>query len=139
METRRLGPEDAALARELAGHFGEPAGDPETIAAWLADERNVAVAAFDEGRPVGLVYGYRLPRMDEQPDALLLYSIDVVEPARRRGIGTRLVAAMRRQASGPLWLLTNESNEAAMALYRGAGGDRPAADDVLWTFAPGGS
>jgi ribosomal protein S18 acetylase RimI-like enzyme len=32
------------------------------------------------------------------------------------------------------FVLTNEANEAAMELYRTAGGVRPNPDDVLWDF-----
>ena len=137
MEIRRLGPTDAEGVRELAQRLAEASGSPARIEAWLADERNVAVAAFEEGQAIGLAYGYRLPRLDERPDGLLLYSIGVVERERLRGIGTQLVDAMRRHAPGRMWLLTNESNEAAMTLYERAGGARPHADDVLWTFASG--
>lgn len=108
--------------------------DEEAAQAWLTDERNLAVAAFVDGRPVGLAYGYRLERLDLRPDGLLLYSVDVEEAHRRRGIGTALLEAMRRHAPGGMWLLTNTSNEAAMKLYERAGGCRPNLDDVMWTF-----
>jgi len=134
MQVRRLGSRDLALAEDLVSNFLGPPRDAESLEAWLVDERNVAVAALVAGHCVGLAYGYRLARLDRRSDGLLLYSIDVLESARRRGIGKRLVEGMRKEAPGPMWLLTNESNEGAMALYRRSGGHRPNPDDVMWTF-----
>lgn len=94
----------------------------------------MAVAAFADSRPVGLAYGYLLPVPGEKADMLLLYSIDVAEGWRRRVLGTQLVEALRRYAPDSMWLLTNASNEAAMALYEQAGGERPHPDDVLFRF-----
>ena len=128
----RLGPGDVQDARRLVHAFlGEPAR-PVDLRGWLWDRRNVMVGAFEEGEPAGLVYGHHLPRPDATGDMLLLYSIDVAEPHRRRGLGRRLVDAFREHAGpGGTWLVTNESSEAAMELYRSCGAVRPHRDDVM--------
>ena len=54
-----------------------------------------------------------------------LENIVVAETARRRGVGTRLLAELvayaRGQRSGSIFLEVRESNQAARALYRKAG------------------
>jgi len=130
---RRLGPDEADLARTLVAAIDRTPGD---IAAWLADDRNVMVAALVDGAPAGMAYGYQLPRVDDRPVALLLYSIDTLPAFRRRGVATALVAEMRRQSPGGMWLVTNESTPGTMGLYGNAGGQRLFPDDVLFSFDP---
>lgn len=136
MEVRRLEAGDRTRARALAERFLGPALPADAMRAWLEDARHVIVGAFEDDRPLGLAYGYRLTRPFESVETLLFYSLDVAEEARRRGVGTRLVEEMRRQTAGTTWLLTNASNAAAMALYAKTGGERPHVDDVLWRFRP---
>ena len=51
---------------------------------------------------------------------------------------TIFLVALEGDEPGPIgFVLTNEANEAAMELYRSAGGVRPNADDVLCDFDHG--
>lgn len=129
IEIRRLGPADADLARAATRRFKGRAGD---LAAWLGSDRHLMLVALEGRSPVGWAYGYELPRVDREEAMWLLYEIDVAESHRRRGLGTALLGRFRKDADGPVWLLTNASNEPAMRLYRD--GERPHADDVLFRF-----
>jgi ribosomal protein S18 acetylase RimI-like enzyme len=129
IEIRRLGPADADLARAAAMRFKGAAGD---LGEWLASSRHLLLAALEGRSVVGWVYGYELPRIDRAEAMWLLYEIDVAEGHRRRGIGKALLGRFLEDADGPVWLLTNAGNEAAMRLYKD--GARPNADDVLIRF-----
>jgi ribosomal protein S18 acetylase RimI-like enzyme len=98
------------------------------------------LVAYDGDTPLGAVLGYELPRLLREGTGMLLYSIDVAEPHRQRGIGKALIATLREIAADrgcdATWLLTNTSNEAAMRLYESAGGKRPNQDDAMWEFPP---
>ena len=60
------------------------------------------------------------------------------EPFRRRGLGKAMLAALSELGRSGRWremfVFTNASNEAAMALYRSCGGVRPNPDDVMFDF-----
>jgi aminoglycoside 3-N-acetyltransferase I len=132
---RRLGPGDEQVVERLAEH-----GPPERAAELLADERTIFLAAFDgdAAEPVGFVLAYELLRRHGDPSQLFVYEVGVAPEARRRGVATELLCELHRRARArgiPRgFVLTNESNEAAMELYRSLGGARPNTDDVLWDF-----
>jgi|GEM_PF-3012742 len=134
MDYRRLSVADAELLRAAAACFKERDAGLEHARSWLANDRNLVVVAHEGGTPIGWVYGYELPRVDSEMSMMLLYEIDVVESRRRTGIGTELLRRFRELAAMPVWLLTNESSAAAMALYESVGGERPHADDAMFRF-----
>jgi ribosomal protein S18 acetylase RimI-like enzyme len=111
---RRLAPGDEGVVRELATYEG--LGDPEGL---LGDPRTLMFVAFDGERPV------------------FVYEVDVVESHRRRGIGSALLARLaevaRERGIRAGFVLTDEDNAAANALYRSAGGTSEA--DVIWQFS----
>jgi ribosomal protein S18 acetylase RimI-like enzyme len=133
---RRLGMNDSDAAGELTRLFADPDAGPGDLPAWLANESNVMIGAWLDDEPAGMVYGYFLPRPDARADMLLLYSIDVAPAARRQGIGRSLLEAFRREAPEGVWLVTNDSNTAAIALYGAAGAVRPHPDDAMLRFGP---
>ena len=75
------------------------------------------------------------PRRSDNP---FVYEVGVREPYRRRGVATRLLRELeslaRRRGVRRAFVLTAESNEAAMRLYQSVGGVRPFDDDVMWRF-----
>jgi ribosomal protein S18 acetylase RimI-like enzyme len=136
---RREADPDAAKAA-LAAAAGT-ARDAAELASVLPREDVHLLVAHDGGVPVGVVIGYELPRLLRAGTGMLLYSIDVAATHRRRGVGRALVAGLRELARergcDATWLLTNASNEPAMALYAAAGLVRPNPDDVMWEAAEG--
>ena len=128
MKIRRLGPGDEGIVWELAER------GPQT--ALLADERTIFLAALDEDVPVGFVLAYELPRRHGDASILFVYEIDVRADRRRGGVGTALMRELatlaRARGIREGFVLTEESNAAAMAFYASLGAERPHADDVMW-------
>ena len=131
MIVRRLGPGDEQVVARLAENAA-PRSD------LLADERTIFLAAFDGPDPVGFLLAYELLRRRGDRSQLFVYEVGVDEGRRRRGVATALFRELARLARSRGirrgFVLTNESNEAAMELYRSLGGIRPNPDDVLFDF-----
>jgi ribosomal protein S18 acetylase RimI-like enzyme len=129
---RLLVPGDEDVVREQATYDGP--GDPEAL---LSDPRTLMLVAFDRERPVGLVLAHELPRRHGDRAKLFVYEVDVAETHRRLGIGKALLARLAELACERGirvgFVLTDEDNLAANALYRSAGGTADA--DVIWHFS----
>lgn len=134
----RLGQKDLQDAMHSVSLFWERPPEEEKLRAFLSDQRNVFTAAWVGDQPAGQALGYILPRWDDNPPMLFLYSIDVLTPYRRRRVGSALVEAFRqvgREAGcGKTFVLTSEGNQAAVALYTITGARRPHDDDVLYVW-----
>ena len=119
-ELRLLQPGDENVVRALRTYDGE--GDPEGL---LADPRTLMLVAFDEERPVGFVLAHELPRRHGDRSKLFVYEVDVAESHSRRGIGkallVRLAELARERGIRVGFVLTDEDNVPANALYRSAG------------------
>lgn len=129
MNIRRLGPGDERVVAELATR------PPQT--ALLGDERTLFLVAFDGERPMGFVLAHELPRRHGDPSNLLVYEVDVAERYRRGGVGKALLDELatvaRRRGIREGWVLTDEDNHPATALYRSAGGVLPQ-EVTMWEF-----
>jgi ribosomal protein S18 acetylase RimI-like enzyme len=136
MQIRFLGPGDADLLVRAVAFIEEGTMAHRKAAMHLVDENLVTVVALEGEEIVGFLYGYVLRRFE--CTSFFIYSLDVAEHARRRGVGKALLAALRQRAKQGGWdeafVFTNASNAAAMALYRSAGGIRPNQDDVMFDF-----
>jgi ribosomal protein S18 acetylase RimI-like enzyme len=133
---RRLAPGDEDVVAALEEAYERPI--PRSLESELLhDSRaHLLVAELDDAA-VGYVLVYVLPRIDARRMAFL-YDIGVAEPHRRRGIGRALVEEAARTArdegAHKLFVLTDEENDAAMALYARAGGRRQD-DQVMFEWA----
>lgn len=125
---RRLGPGDEEVVRQLA--------EREPQVGLLTDEATIFLAAFQDDRPVGFVFGYELPRRHGDPSILFIYELEVDEARRRQGIATRLMTELERiaRARGIVegFVLTEPDNAAANTLYESLGGER--SDAVMWDY-----
>lgn len=132
MKIRRLGSGDEAIVERLA-----TAGRPADAAALLADDRVLFVVALEGDRPVGFVLAYELLRRHGDRSKLFVYEVEVDPVHRRRGVASALLAELeslaRARGIRRGWVLTDRSNEAAMALYRSAGGVEPH-EETMWEF-----
>jgi ribosomal protein S18 acetylase RimI-like enzyme len=135
MRVRRLGPGDEDVVIALADRTPPT---PEHAAEFLADDRMIFVVAFDDGEPMGFVFGYELLRRHGDPRLFFVYEVDVRARYRRRGVARTLFGELERLARDRgirgAFVLTAESNEPAMRLYETVGGVRPYDDDVMWRF-----
>jgi len=132
-------PDGAVAVRSVTSASDLLAAVPGSVAeaaeAFLADERNLAYAAYAGDEPVGYVRGVVLTRPDDVRPQVFLYDITVAEGARRRGAGRALVEALlddcRRLGACEMFVLTNRSNAAAMGLYTATGAVSDAGDDEV--------
>jgi len=118
---------DAALAAELDAMFDEGVRwDLEQGERFLAHPDTLLLVARWDGEACGFLSAYRLQRFDRRGAEVLLYEIAVQEPFQRRGVGRALVEEAKRWAAevgaDELWVLTEEENTAARALYTATGG-----------------
>ena len=108
---------------------------PGYMRSFLADDRHYFVAAYHDDEPVGYLFGYLLRRFDGRQPTMFVYEVGVAEQHRRRGIGRALVEEIKRlaQVDGcrKMFVLTGRGSEAAMALYRSAGGAEGDADPSI--------
>jgi [ribosomal protein S18]-alanine N-acetyltransferase len=129
MYVRRLRRGDEAIVERLATR------EPQT--ALLDDPHTIFLVAFDDEAPLGFVLAHELPRRHGDPTQLLVYEVDVDESHRRRGVGKALLGELasiaRERGIVEGWVLTDADNEAAMALYRSAGGILPQ-EATMWEF-----
>ena len=145
-EVRRLGPDDSALAAEAVRVFSEASPDDGfpavDVAPMLASPTAVLFVSLAGPEPVGWVYGHELVHPDGER-TMLLYALDVADGHQREGRGRALVEAFVAEARGrgctEVWVLTDDSNDAALATYAAAGGVREADQSVMfvWPLAPG--
>ena len=83
---RRLGPGDEREVGRFAGAFDEPIR-PESVAAFLGDDRHHLLVATVDGEPAGFVSAVEIFHPDK-PMELFLNELGVDEPFRRRGAST---------------------------------------------------
>jgi GNAT superfamily N-acetyltransferase len=141
---RRLTSEDALIAAcaiaELKQGFDPSAAvhEADRLQTWLKEHDHVLLAALDRGRPVGFALGYLLDRVDGHARMLFFYEIEVLKTYRRRGIGMKLVEAMKDIARihrvAKMWVQTDPNNAGARALYEQAGGTRSDSLDEIYTW-----
>ena len=138
MRILRLGSRDAALARRAVAVNGTIGPGTPGLRRFLADGDCILLAAVEEGTPVGALWGFLLERPEGPRHMALLYSVDVRADRRRRGVGRALVLAFdrirRRAGASKAWVVTNDSNRGAMALYRSTGARRRTRDDVVFEY-----
>lgn len=137
VDVRVLAPGDLAVLDDVApGVFDGPV-DPRLAAEFLADGRHHLAVALDGGRVVGMASALHYVHPDKRPE-LWIDEVGVAPTHHRRGIGRALLAALleRGRALGCVeaWVLTEEENAAARALYAAAGGEE-AERPVYVTFA----
>jgi ribosomal protein S18 acetylase RimI-like enzyme len=138
VDVRRLEPGDEEIVRALTDRQRYEPLTAASARRFLTEPHNLMVVAFDGGAPVGFVLGYELQRRHGPERSVFVYDVDVEERYRRRGIGTKLIGHLfelgRQNGATDAFVLTDQSNETAMAFYRALGGRRERDDDVLFDF-----
>ena len=132
----RAGAADLELAAEAVRHVHErDVLDDGALGEFLSDNSRYLILALENSRVVGSLNGYALKHPDRREPAFFLYEIDVREECRNRGIGRALVnrftAEARAAGAFEVWVVTNQSNGPAMAMYQHCGFTRPNPNDVI--------
>jgi ribosomal protein S18 acetylase RimI-like enzyme len=127
LTVRRETTVDMTLAAELDAMFDAGVSwDIEQGQRFLAHPDTLLLVARWDGVACGFLSAYRLQRFDRRGAEVLLYEIGVEEPFRRRGVGRALVAEAKRWSTevgaDELWVLTEDGNTPARALYAATGG-----------------
>lgn len=132
---------DAAFINQLNGLLDEGTEwDLQQGAMFLKDSNNALFVAFLDNQAVGFSTANRLQRFDKRGAEVLLYEIGVREDARQKGVGKALIREVKLWAketgADEVWVLTNRSNTAAVALYQSMGGKTESAtpDEVMFVF-----
>lgn len=139
MEIVRLTHVDANLAHALTSLFDKgKTWDDEQGRLFLSNPDNALFVARDKEILCGFATAHRLQRFDRRQAEVLLYEIGVDEACRRRGIGSGLIGAVNLWASqvgaDEVWVLTERTNQAAMALYRVTGGQEDGPYTTMFTY-----
>ena len=127
LTVRRETAVDAVLAAELDAMFDEGVSwDTTQGQRFLTHPDTLLLVARWDGEACGFLSAYRLQRFDRRGAEVLLYEIGVAAPFQRRGVGRALVAEAKRWAvevgADELWVLTEDDNAPARALYAATGG-----------------
>ncbi len=125
---QRVSAVDDGFAAELDPLFDEGmTWDAEEGRRFLANPDDLLLVARWNGVVCGFLSAHRLQRFDRRRAEVLLYEVGVEEAFRRRGVGRALVEAAKRWATevgaDELWVLTEEDNAPARALYAATGGE----------------
>lgn len=130
--------EAKALFALLADVFGEktgPLGDAY-VDRLLRQDSFWAFAAFDNERIVAGLTAHVLVMSNAESAELLIYDIAVDARYRRRGVGRRLVEAVRNEASARgirvVFVLADNGDVHAIDFYRKLGGDDSAVTLFAW-------
>jgi ribosomal protein S18 acetylase RimI-like enzyme len=125
VEIRLLGPGDADVLRHVGIDVFDGPVDARWTSEFFSDARHHLAVAIDDGSVVGMVSAVNYVHPDKAPQ-LWINEIGVATTHRRRGIARLLLDAIlahgRTLGCTEAWLGTEESNEPARRLYRGAGG-----------------
>jgi len=139
LDVVRLGPHDAPEVIALEAALGAEGVPLERARRMLSLDGHYAFGVRTGGRLVALAVGIRITRW--RKDKLMLYEIDTDPAYRRRGAARALVETLRevavREGLQSMFVVTEEANSAAMALYEGTGAIRAHPDDVLWHWETG--
>jgi len=134
----RLGSQDGARAQANCALFWDMNSASANLAAYLADPNCILLIAEVDGEPAGQIVGHILKRWDSKSPMLFLFSIDVVESHRSKGVARGLIKEFlhigKLAGCGSSFVFTNQSNTAAMQMYQALGGIRTNADDVMFEW-----
>jgi aminoglycoside 3-N-acetyltransferase I len=107
-DVRALGTGSAGSLRAMLSMFGRAFADVATYTArqpdddylerLLANSTFISLAAFADGRVIGGIAAYLLPKFEQARSELYIYDLAVDEEHRRQGVATALIAELRNVA-----------------------------------------
>lgn len=121
---KRLGIEDLPLLQGVEDDIFDHEVDIDSARRFLSDPRNILIVALVGDRVVAQLTAVVHQHIDAVPD-LFLDNLGVTAEWQRRGIARRMIAlafeAGAEQGAKTAWVGTEETNEAANALYTATG------------------
>ena len=130
-DVRVLGAEDIASLRALLSIFGTAFDEVSTyigrqpddvyLERLLSSSNFVAVTALADGKVIGGIAAYVLPKFEQARSELYIYDLAVDEGHRRQGVATAMVAALQELAAERgvhvIYVQADHGDEPAIALY----------------------
>lgn len=120
-----------ALSHVAPDVFDDPI-EPVGAKRFLTDPRHVILVAQDgdaEGLIVGFISAVQMFHPDKAKPELFINEVGVAPTYHRRGIGKAMMRCVLDKATelgcSCAWVLTDEDNAAAKALYKASGGAPP--------------
>jgi ribosomal protein S18 acetylase RimI-like enzyme len=137
VEIRALRPADVAQVDAASHLFDGPAREAATQR-FLSEASHHLLIAYVDGHPAGFISGVEMTHPDKGTE-MFLYELSVEERFRGQGLGLALVERLkdlaRDQGCYGMWVVTDESNRAALATYEGSGAAAEHGQVVLvWSF-----
>jgi GNAT superfamily N-acetyltransferase len=143
MEIRLLQPGDDDVLDTIGPEVFDSALDRQATNEFLRDPRHHIVVAIDGDAVVGFASAVHYVHPDKPSPELWINEVGVASTHRGRGIGKAVLATLldhaRHLGCVEAWVLTDRGNQAAMRLYESSGGSEARTDQVMFTFALGGS
>jgi aminoglycoside 3-N-acetyltransferase I len=145
IETRRLTQDDTTLATQLFALMAEVFDEgprAELRAAYvdglLRRPDFWAIAAFVDGELAGGLTAHTLPMTRSESFEIFIYDLAVRADRQRRGVGRRLVGALREMAAAEgiddVFVPADDEDAHALAFYRALGAD--GAPVTIFVFPP---
>lgn len=135
---KRLRKSDIRQLEEMIQAGGSTINSLENIMTFLSNEQNYLLAYIDNEKIVGILLAYALQRYDGRKEMLYLHEMDVLASYQKQGIGSKLMVALKEVKEqgdfDKIFLITNKSNQGAIALYQACGGQVSADDDIIFHF-----
>lgn len=114
--------------------------DPEQGSKFVSNLDNLLLVGYYENQIAAFLTAYKLQKFDNKKSEVLLYEIGVNEQLRRKGIATALIEKLkewsRKLGAVEIWVLTEQTNDAAKALYLSCGGkiENNQGSEIMYVF-----
>jgi len=130
-DVRVLRPGSAGALRDMLTMFGRAFAEMETYTArqpgddylegLLASSTFISLAAVADGRVIGGIAAYVLPKFEQVRSEIYIYDLAVDEEHRRQGVATALIAELRQVAAARgayvIFVQADREDAAAVSLY----------------------
>ncbi|MDB5483865.1 MAG: acetyltransferase [Caulobacteraceae bacterium] len=137
MDIRVLTSADGSVLEDVAEGVFDDAVDGALATEFLADPRHHICVAVDDGTVVGFASAVHYVHPDK-PTELWVNEVGVAPAYQRRGLAKAILEALlshaRALGCAEAWVLTDEDNAPARALYNALGGQETPRT-VMVTFA----
>ena len=105
---------------EMETYTARQPGD-DYLEGLLASSTFISLAAVADGRVIGGIAAYVLPKFEQVRSEIYIYDLAVDEEHRRQGVATALIAELRQVAAARgayvIFVQADHEDEAAISLY----------------------